>query len=68
MKNVLQELESYISSCEKTGLVFVCKKIETEKGKNYVVSRVIEMLEKYPSFTIDNCLAQIESELSEIYG
>ena len=68
MSNAIQKLNEYISTCEKTGLIFICKKIETEKGKEYVTNKVVELLNKYPDFTIDNCLAQIESELSEIYG
>lgn len=68
MENAIEKLQEYITTCEKTGLIFICKKIETEKGKEFVTAKVLELLKKYPSFTIDNCLAQIESELSEIYG
>jgi hypothetical protein len=62
IKNQIKEL---LTSCDKTGLVFICKRVQTEHGLKYCTNRLIELVLLYPTWTMDECLGQLEAELSE---
>lgn len=61
-----KELSEYIDSCQKHGLIHVCEKIKTQPGKDWVISRLDEMMDMYPTWKPIQCLGQIEIELSDM--
>ena len=49
--------------CRKCGEF---KKVSTDYGLNYCTNRLIDLIAQYPTWSIDECLGQLESELSEL--
>lgn len=63
LKNVLSK---FIDNCSKTGMIYICKRIENEEGRNYVINRLYETMQMYPTWQPSQCLSQIEVELNDI--
>ncbi len=64
-EKVKAALEKYLNDCEKHQMVFVCKKLATQNGKDYVMSRLYDLMNANPTWTTSQCLAQVEIQLNE---
>lgn len=60
-----EKVKNMLKSCDKTGLVFTCRMIETEYGLNFCSNRLIELMLQYPTWSVDQLLGQLEAELIE---
>lgn len=60
------ELEKYVDNCEKNGLTLVCEKVATPEGKEYIISRLNDMMDAYPTWSAEECLTHIEVELNDL--
>jgi hypothetical protein len=60
-----EKVKALLQNCDKTGLVFTCRKCTTDYGLESCANRLIELIAQYPSWTIDQCLGQLEVELGD---
>lgn len=61
----IEKVKKLLQDCDKTGLVFTCRAVKTSYGLESCTNRLIELVAQYPSWTIDQCMGQLEVELSD---
>ncbi len=64
-ENVKKELQEVIKNCSENKMPYVCKRIQTEDGLNYVTNEVISVIKENPDFSIENALGHVEISLNE---
>ena len=62
---ILKALENIITNCDTSIYPEICKKSKNQKGKEYLVSRLIRMITN-ENQSIDSAMSHLESELNEI--
>lgn len=60
-----QKIKEVLDSCDKTGLIFVCNKIQTEYGMDYCIGRVKSILLENRNLSLRNAISHLEAELIE---
>lgn len=65
IESIDSKIKNILSKCDKTALVFICQKVQTEYGMDYCIGRIKAILLKDRNFTIQNALSQLEAELIE---
>lgn len=65
-KKINEKVETLLSNCDTTGLIYICKKMETPQGKEFCIKRIIQIMEANQHYTFENACADLEVQLTEL--
>ncbi len=62
-EEALAEINAVIDRCDARATPMICERIQTEAGRNHVISRIVHLITQEGVRTIGACLPHIENEL-----
>ena len=67
LKSKIEEkVLSLLGNCDTTGLIYICQRMQTEEGKKFVITRIIQIMEANQNYSFENALADLEVQLTDL--